>query len=400
MSQTTASASREFLPALQGLRWFSALAVLGTHTAFLTGAGVGHWYQHVFSRLDLAVAVFFALSGFLLWRPHAACARGRGAAPRLSQYYRSRAARILPAYWVVVCVVLVSVRADARVWFANLALAQPFVPFTLATGLTQMWSLSVEVSFYLVLPACAAAMSKLEGAHARWRAPALLAVSAVSLGWAFLPWPDEDFANPKLWLPGYLPWFAAGMVLSELRSQGWAVRGRSRWACLLAAVVSFGLECTGLGGPPDLTLVQPWQFATKIGLGAVLAAALLAPAALAGPQSGHRVLAHPVTLALGRWSYSFFLWHLAVLGVLLPILGLPASGVRIAVAFVVAMVFSVGVSALSYAWVEFPCARRWGSSRPEGAAPSKSAEPSKITEQTAPPSAISASSCGASVLPR
>jgi peptidoglycan/LPS O-acetylase OafA/YrhL len=386
MSQTTASTGHEFLPALQGLRWFSALAVLGTHTAFLTGAGVGNWSQHVFSRLDLAVAVFFALSGFLLWRPHAARARGSGTAPSLSQYYRSRAARILPAYWVVVCVVLVSVRADARVWLANLALAQPFVPFTLTTGLTQMWSLSVEVSFYLVLPACSAAMSKLEGLRARWRAPALVAVSAVSLGWAFLPWPDEDFGSPKLWLPGYLPWFAAGMALAELRSQGWAVRGRARWACLLAAAVAFGLECTDLGGPPDLTPVQPWQFATKIGLGAVLAAALLAPAALAGPQCEHRVLAHPITLALGRCSYSFFLWHLAVLSVLLPILGLPPSGFRMAVVFVVAMIFSVGVSALSYAWVEAPCSRRWGSSRP------KTPEEPNKTEQTAPPSAISVSS--------
>ncbi|EFV12996.2 hypothetical protein HMPREF9336_02155 [Segniliparus rugosus ATCC BAA-974] len=394
MSETTpappaggATPPREFLPALQGLRWFSALAVLGTHTAFMTGAGVGHWYQHVFSRLDLAVGVFFALSGFLLWRPHAAAAAGVGSAPRLLDYYRARAVRILPAYWVVVCVALVAVGADSRVWLANLALAQPFVPFTLTTGLTQMWSLSVEVSFYIALPVFAAAMAKLSGQRARWRVPVLLAASAVSLGWAFLPWQDENLGSPKLWLPGYVPWFAAGMVLAELRGQGRAVGARAKRICLAVAVVAFGLECTDLGGPPDLASVLPWQFATKIALGAVLAAALVAPAALAGPDSGHKVLGHPITLTLGRWSYSFFLWHLAVLGVLLPILGLPESAFRMPLALAAATVFSIGVSALSYAWVEAPCSKLWGSR-------------SKTEEQTTLPSAISVSSCGARALPR
>ena len=37
-------------------------------------------------------------------------------------------------------------------WLANLTLTQIYVPLTLTAGLTQMWSLSVEVTFYLVLP--------------------------------------------------------------------------------------------------------------------------------------------------------------------------------------------------------------------------------------------------------
>ena len=37
-------------------------------------------------------------------------------------------------------------------WLANLSLTQIYVPLTLTAGLTQMWSLSVEVTFYLALP--------------------------------------------------------------------------------------------------------------------------------------------------------------------------------------------------------------------------------------------------------
>ncbi len=57
------------------MRACAAMGVVVTHVAFQTGhsSGVG---GRLFGRFDLAVAVFFALSGFLLWRGHAAAARG------------------------------------------------------------------------------------------------------------------------------------------------------------------------------------------------------------------------------------------------------------------------------------------------------------------------------------
>ncbi|MFW1406286.1 hypothetical protein ACEV85_23850, partial [Vibrio parahaemolyticus] len=58
------------------------------------------------ARFDLAVAVFFALSGFLLWRGHAAAAHGLRAEPEVAPYYRSRVVRIMPAYLLTVVAVL------------------------------------------------------------------------------------------------------------------------------------------------------------------------------------------------------------------------------------------------------------------------------------------------------
>src|SRR5438105_3153559 len=49
------------------------------------------------------VSLFFALSGYLLWRPFA---KGR---PDTSSYAIARAARILPAFWLA-CLVLVPLR--------------------------------------------------------------------------------------------------------------------------------------------------------------------------------------------------------------------------------------------------------------------------------------------------
>src|ERR1700739_2134320 len=97
--------TRRFLPAVEGMRACAAIGVVITHVAFQTrhSSGVG---GRLFGRFDLAVAVFFALSGFLLWRGHAAAARGLGPHPSTGHYLRSRVVRIMPAYLVAVVVIL------------------------------------------------------------------------------------------------------------------------------------------------------------------------------------------------------------------------------------------------------------------------------------------------------
>ena len=62
-------------------------------------------------------------------------------------------------------------------------------------------------------------------------------------------------------------------------------------------------------------------------LGAVLGFALLAPLVLVRhvhPPLTSRV---PLALAVGRWSYGIFIWHLAVLSIVFPVFGLvPFNG--------------------------------------------------------------------------
>ncbi|WP_067660323.1 acyltransferase family protein [Nocardia harenae] len=366
---------RSFVPALEGMRGLAALGVLLTHVAFQTAATAIPVVGPILSRFDMAVALFFGLSGFLLWRPHAAAARGLGAAPAAGYYFRHRAARILPAYWVVVAVVLVllpnaAATAGLRVWVSNLLLLQVFVPLTLTDGLTQMWSLSVEVAFYLVLPLLALAMLRLRGAAARWRVPAVLALAAVTLGWNLLPVPTPDAIHADNWLPGYLPWFAAGMLLAELAyvvqpgSRWERIAGRRRWMWTLA-LLAFLLSATELAGPPGLVRAEPWQYVVKVGLGALIGFGLLAPLVLC--DRPRPLLSAPVALAVGRWSYGIFIWHLAVLWVIFPVFGiLPFSG-SFAKVLLLTVAFTLPVAAASYALVEEPCrqfARRFDRPRP------------------------------------
>lgn len=368
-----APGTRRFVPALEGMRGLAALGVVLTHVAFQTGAAGEPVIGRVWERFDMAVAVFFGLSGFLLWRPHAAAARGLGAAPPTGRYLLHRGARILPAYWVVVCAALILLPSAAhsaglRVWLANLALLQVFVPLTLTDGLTQMWSLSVEMAFYLVLPLLAWALVRLRGTAARRRVAAVAALGLVSLSWNFLPVPTPDAIHADNWLPGYLPWFAGGMVLAELaeilaarsragapvpRWQRWIGSRRLMWSL---AAVAFALSATDLAGPAGLARGTAWQYAMKMGLGALIGFGLLAP--LVVGLAPHRLLQSRVALTIGRWSYGIFIWHLVVLAMMFPIFGfIPFNGGFLHV-LALTVAFTLPLAAASYALVEEPV-RHW-----------------------------------------
>lgn len=360
---------RTFVPALEGMRGLAALGVVLTHVAFQTGATGMPVLGRVWGRFDMAVAVFFGLSGFLLWRPHAAAARGLGTAPSARRYLLHRAARILPAYWVVVCAVLILLPSAAhsagwRVWGANLALLQVFVPLTLTDGLTQMWSLSVEVAFYLVLPVLAMAVLRLRGPFARRRIPVVLALGVLSLGWNFLPVPTPDAIHSDNWLPGYLPWFVAGMLLAELVEDDavrptearWRRIAGNRWAMWASALTAFLLSATDLAGPEGLERGAPWQYVMKMGLGAVVGFGLLAPLVLG--VRPHRLLESRAAATIGRWSYGIFIWHLAVLAMVFPIFGFIPFQRSFLHVLALTVAFTLPLAAASYALVEEPVRHR------------------------------------------
>jgi peptidoglycan/LPS O-acetylase OafA/YrhL len=360
--------TRSFLPAVEGMRACAAIGVVVTHVAFQTGHSSGV-DGRLLGRFDLAVAVFFALSGFLLWRGHAAAERDLKPRPRTGHYLRSRVVRIMPAYVVAVVVILTllpdSNHASPTVWLANLTLTQIYVPLTLTGGLTQMWSLSVEVAFYLALPLLAFLARRLAvGA----RLPAIAALGALSWAWGWLPLAvlgGGPGANPVNWPPAYFSWFAAGMVLAELVHSpvGWVHRlARRRVVMAAIAVTGYLVAASPLAGPAGLVPSTPAEFSVKTAMGSVVAFALLAPLVLDRPDTPHRLLGSTVMVTLGRWSYGLFIWHLAALDMVFPVLGIFAFNGHMPAVLVLTLLFGIAIAAVSYALVEAPCRealRRW-----------------------------------------
>jgi peptidoglycan/LPS O-acetylase OafA/YrhL len=97
-------------------------------------------------------------------------------------------------------------------------------------------------------------------------------------------------------------------------------------------------------------------------MGSLVAFALVAPLVLDRLDTPHRVLGTTVMVTLGRWSYGLFVWHLAALAMVFPVLGtFPFTG-RMPTVLVLTLIFGWAIAAVSYGLVESPCRealRRW-----------------------------------------
>lgn len=94
----------------------------------------------------------------------------------------------------------------------------------------------------------------------------------------------------------------------------------------------------------------------RVLLGAVFAALVVAPFALGQRQRG-TVLSSNVMRTLGHWSYSVFLWHMAVLYFVFPVLGVPMFSGGFALVYAATALASTAVAYISYELVEVPGAR-------------------------------------------
>ncbi|HTX94945.1 MAG TPA: acyltransferase [Mycobacterium sp.] len=309
---------------LTGIRAVAALLVVGTHAAYTTGKYTHGYWGLVGSRMEIGVPIFFVLSGFLLFRPWVKSAATGGPPPSLSRYAWHRVRRIMPAYVITVLLayVLYHFRTagpnPGHTWLGlvrNLTLTQiycnGYLGKYLHQGLTQMWSLAVEAAFYVVLPVLAYLLLALI-CRGRWQPRLLLAALAalmlISPGWLILVHTDHWFPDgARLWLPTYLAWFLAGMVLAVLQAMG--VRGYA-FVAIPLALISYFIVSTPIAGAPTTSPATLSEALFKTGFYAVIAALAVAPLALGDHGSYARLLATRPMVWLGEISYEIFLIHL------------------------------------------------------------------------------------------
>ncbi|PRC57160.1 acyltransferase, partial [Mycobacterium sp. ITM-2017-0098] len=84
--------------------------------------------------------------------------------------------------------------------------------------LSQMWSLAVEASFYVALPAFAFVLLRVL-CRDRWQPGRALAgielLAAVTPAWLIVESATDLLPNSAgMWLPANLAWFAGGMALA------------------------------------------------------------------------------------------------------------------------------------------------------------------------------------------
>lgn len=329
------SVTTDRVASLTGIRAVAALLVVLTHAAYTTGKYPQGYVGLVYSRMEIGVPIFFVLSGFLLFLPWVKAAHAGAPPPSVRRYAWHRVRRIMPAYAVtVVAAYLVYHFRTAgpnpgHTWeglFRNLTLTQIYTDNYLYSflhqGLTQMWSLAVEVAFYVALPALAYLLLVVL-CRRQWRPWRLLGglavLAAVSPAWMWLVH-DTHFLpdGAKLWLPGYLAWFVGGMVLAAL--QPWGFRAYAM-VCVPLATVSYFIVSTPIAGEPTTSPAELREALFKTAFYAVIATLIVAPLALGdgrgmdGRPHGvyARAMASRPMVFLGEISYEIFLIHLVVM---------------------------------------------------------------------------------------
>lgn len=330
---------RVVFPALDTVRALGALAVLSTHVAFFTGSYGYDLVGTALSRLDVGVAIFFVLSGFLLSRQWIARARMGLRGPALGPYLRKRALRVLPVYWVVSAAALVLLEQNHRGplgWLRTMTVTDLYFSHRLPAALTQMWSITTELAFYLVLPLLMLVWNRLTRcARSDAVVVSLVALSAgLSVLWVSHPssWLAGGATFRDQWLPTYLIWFAVGIALAHVhvhREQPRSERGFdlvgtvTRWgaqpgACWAVAAGAFLAAATPVAGPIlPLIPATASEIVVKTLLYAVIGGAIVLASAFAPASSRYlRVMSHPVGRHLGRTSYSVFCVHVGVLHLL------------------------------------------------------------------------------------
>src|SRR4051794_1486826 len=138
-------------PPIDGLQAFAAIAVLLTHSAIYSGlVGAGGDLARYAQRLEVGVAVFFVISGYVLYRP----LLDGPVAP--GKYAERRALRIVPAYWVALTISAIALSLPgvftARGVVTDYGFGQVYSTHTPPRGVVQAWTLCVEVTFYAFLP--------------------------------------------------------------------------------------------------------------------------------------------------------------------------------------------------------------------------------------------------------
>jgi peptidoglycan/LPS O-acetylase OafA/YrhL len=369
-------------PLFDSLRGLAVLAVVVYHVFVLTGALDRAWIGDMVSTAgSQGPILFFAISGFLLYRPWVAAKADARAAPRTGRYFRRRALRILPAYWFALTVLAIypgisGVFTDD--WWRYYFFLQLYDPDTLVLGIPVAWTLCVEVTFYLALPLWAAAVRRLSLGGELVALGALAAFGVAVQVAAGREAVDNIVAQSVL---GQSTWFALGMALAIVSVarppvRSLAARPELCWAAALAAYAGLVVLRYQPNGYFGLLLetqkVQPYpKLLADVALTAVMLGGILLPAVwheMRGlPQ---RLLAAAPLAWLGLISYGVFLWHLTIAALLI----LPerphdftATGLGLGdrisqgatpILLVLTLAVSCAVAALSYRFVELPFLRR------------------------------------------
>jgi len=320
----TATDSASFaIPSLDGLRAVAIAVVLAYHYGHLSGGFLG-------------VDLFFVLSGYLITRLLIS-EQQRAGRFKLGWFWARRVRRLAPAIIVLLLTVLVWVHfldgpslhrqtvGQARSaliygsnWYNVLAHVGYWDVNITSTPLNHLWSLAIEEQFYLVWPLVAAVFLN------RWRRAELLAWLAAGLAVVSMVLTPIVYAGfgvnaAYLGTETRIGAILLGAALALFAHRGGVTRtapsGTAKLLLNVAATAGaawFGYACV-TASVQSAALYRGGLAASSLAELALVAAVALYPGGVLD-----RVLGLSPIVALGRRSYSLYLWHYPIYALVSP----------------------------------------------------------------------------------
>lgn len=419
---------------LDGVRAVAALMVLVFHVAVESGAALVPGLRGaLFSGLELAVPLFFGLSGILLYRPWARATLYGTPAPRAGPYLWRRALRVLPAYWLVAVAALLLYSREyvgsVRVWLEVMTLSFVYTPDPWyegigPRGLGQIWSLCVEVAFYVLLPVLAYLLHRVArgGADVDARARRLLVGLAVMIVFSVAVLVVQFHPEPRpqmhMWLPRTLGMFAAGMALAVISEWAWKEPDRdgpvrqfchtlasAPATCWLVALGAYLVTATPATGIRFAGADSIWPAVAQSLAALVFAFFFLAPITFLPQEhpSGakrwrgqgawlHTAMTGPAMAWLAKVSYGAFLWQFIVLYLWRDFTNQEPFTGSMLLDLGPVMIGTLVLAALTHRFVELPTRRAYHLLAPRDRRATQSGSPSAEPPSSSASSASSASS--------
>jgi peptidoglycan/LPS O-acetylase OafA/YrhL len=312
----------------------------------------------------LGVEVFFVLSGFLIGRILITTVLARPNLPALRVFWIRRWLRTIPAYWLVLIVLLLTTKRDYRL-FTFFAFLQHLLPGRRADFFGVSWSLVIEEWFYLAAPLLLLSGRRLFSNNSRsvfFSVSLLLIVGpllarCIVAGNTDVPW----FRIRAAYFLGAVPMrfdaIGYGVLMAGIRAfypQIYAsIRKRRISVTILAVLCVLGIE-TAITIFPAATQVS--FFMRTFGLALVPAALALAVPAIESIRtaSGPLKAIKPTVVFVSLTSYSIYLIHAELLGVFLPHQSDPTSWPMSIFLTIALLAVTVGMASLMYYFLERP----------------------------------------------
>lgn len=338
------------------LRALAALGVVAGHS--LTTSSLDWLPRAAVENMATGVALFFVISGFLLYRPFATSLTERSKVS-IKRFIANRALRILPLYILVVAVVFFATTGHPFQSLMRLARALSFTGvYTRDDFLPVAWSLDDEMAFYLLLPALYLALMAWPRPHQRlWvGAGAIAVLSLISLTALALSPQDQAITGGPV---TKFHLFGLGMLLATLHARWPRIQLSLKLLIGGAAGVAIAVVISSVAYEKHLYAFDP--------VCGVAFFILVGMVAFSGPTERlTRALSWKPLSHLGDVSYGIYLWHEPLHHVLYNSGALSSAYIP---GFLELAMCTIALATGTYFLVEKPALRiknRWAVSTPAG----------------------------------